>query len=765
MFGRFHDLCDSLIRYLKATIPYTFVNRYFPSLLDSMEQAVTIGDMYLKTFWAKNIWDSEEHSWDFSNQCNAIRRWSILKGSDHQKNTLIFKLIGICLGAGMHFPHLIREILSYRKIGEKRGYFGIILRPDTPKRIGDKNHKDIQIRYEILPEGEVRCSCANDGHYNRLSKGFNDLMPPFRNFAYGYNAQRDNSVYESLDPAQIPRLRSSRFGTFFYEDFPLTPPTDWLFRQYKNASRHNSKKAEYLYNVSISLIAGIFRDLKSFYWDQDNALYFVMSSNALPVSGLPKRNILLIDFLVDLVRQMADSKLTSKDFNLCEGILFIDYFEKLFRSADNLSVLETLSHLFPNMQFIVSCYEQGLLNHIKSLESGTVPSSSVKTDVSQWISTCPSRAKLIRQKKNHFLKTRFKKSSPASEDAVVLIDVDSAIPNLALMKLSRYYKQQGRTVILTRDSSGHLKSRFVFASCIFKQPNTDKKIERLRFLHEDNIRIGGSGVDLSLRLPEEIESLMPDYDLYPGMDYAMGFLTRGCPHKCNHCVVPVKEGALRLAAHIDEILPPGQKKLVLLDDNLLAYPGVNGILREMIDKKLQINFNQSLDIRHLDPEKARLLQMIDSRNFTFTKRMYYFSMKSSDLIPVVDEKIKLLKSLKRSEIMFICMYGYNTTLSDDIKRFSFLQKLAVSPFVQEFKPINNMLLPVVKNYFDTEIDPLLKIYFRQNGRNFELFLKWVSKKYAEEFGEIHMPLVDLIFKYNNKQHKHRYIATILSTRQ
>lgn len=46
---------------------------------------------------------------------------------------------------------------------------------------------------------------------------------------------------------------------------------------------------------------------------------------------------------------------------------------------------------------------------------------------------------------------------------IVLFDVDSRIPNLALMKLSTYYKRQGWEVMLSRkpthiDASRHLAS-------------------------------------------------------------------------------------------------------------------------------------------------------------------------------------------------------------------------------------------------------------------------------------------------------------------
>jgi hypothetical protein len=405
--------------------------------------------------------------------------------------------------------------------------------------------------------------------------------------------------------------------------------------------------------------------------------------------------------------------------------------------------------------------------YIKQMKEVTVPVPySIPVDkITQWVVTRAGRAKFIRQYRNNFTKNRFPESVPASEDTIVLIDVDSKIPNLALMKISRYFKKQGQRVVITRDSAVHNKSKQVFASCVFRNHTTQDKIEKLRKIHGEAIEIGGTGEHVFKKLPEEIETLRPDYGLYPKMDFAMGFLTRGCDHKCPFCLVPGKEGTLKQVATLDNIVPPGFKKLVLLDNNLLAYPGARDILKEIAKRELQVNFNQTLDIRYLTPGNAKLLKELDSRNYSFSKPMYYFSLNSSALIPVTAEKIKLLKGIKRHEIMFICMYGYNTTLSDDIKRFSFLQKLGVSPFVQKFQPVDDSPVPKLENYFDTGIDALLNIYFYLNGRNFEIFLKWVSRKYAAEFGKLHMPLVDLIFKYNHKPYKHRYIETMAGTRK
>ncbi|NIM11297.1 MAG: hypothetical protein GTO45_04840 [Candidatus Aminicenantes bacterium] len=708
--------------------------------------------MYLKTFWIKNIWDKERYWWNFHDKNNNIKRWSILDTLEPSRQHLWFRLLSLCLGGTCQdISALTNEILKHRNQKNRPLCFGAELYPDLDK----KSYGEKIIR--------IHCEVARDQKIRFFSNGFSGFHP-LGNFAYGYNSVRVLSDRVQKDYLTDSRLRHTRFETFFGDNFPSIPVNDWLYYQYRNASRYNSTKAQNIYNISLSLITGLLPGLSFSHWDDTDTIYFCLDKKSYPVSQLPVDYIATIEFLIDFTRQMSDSVENGKDFNRCGGVLFIHQLEKAFPLQDNPGAIQILADVFPNLQFIFTCQQQHMVGCLKKMETMTVPSRVYTDKIKKWVITTVGRSKLINQYRNQFKKSRFPKSSPASEDTVVLIDVDSKIPNLALMKISRYYKKQGRKVVLTRDSAIHRKSKRVFASCVFRNHTTQSKISKLKRLHNENIEFGGSGMDAIKKLPDEIENIMPDYSLYPGVDFAMGFLTRGCSHGCSFCLVPKKEGALKQASTIDNIVPPGFKKMVLLDNNLLAYPGANDILKEMIKKNLQVNFNQTLDIRYLNTGNAELLMNVDSRNYSFSKPMYYFSLNSSALIPVVQEKIKLLKGIKRREITFICMYGYNTTLSDDIRRFSFLQRLGVVPFVQEFQPVDDSPVPEAENYFDTELDALLDIYYRFNGRNFEIFLKWVSRKYVEEFGELYMPLVDLIFKYNFKPYKHKYIETMAGTR-
>ena len=107
---------------------------------------------------------------------------------------------------------------------------------------------------------------------------------------------------------------------------------------------------------------------------------------------------------------------------------------------------------------------------------------------------------------------------------VLLVDVDSKIPNLALMKISAWHKAQGDNVGFAIENPDK-----VYISCVFKK-NAGQAKGIARFYPSAEIDIGGSGIDLKKGLPEEIEMIKPDYDLYPST-YSQDYTTRGCGRK------------------------------------------------------------------------------------------------------------------------------------------------------------------------------------------------------------------------------------------
>jgi len=116
----------------------------------------------------------------------------------------------------------------------------------------------------------------------------------------------------------------------------------------------------------------------------------------------------------------------------------------------------------------------------------------------------------------------------------------------------------------------------------------------------------------------EIDAMYPDYSIYLDCNYALGFMTRGCPNSCSWCIVPEKEGKLHRDRYWRDIFRPECRKIIFLDNNALASNFAIEQLKDIIgyNSKLKrgqfviIDFNQGLDARLIDLSMARLLSQL-----------------------------------------------------------------------------------------------------------------------------------------------------------
>jgi len=182
-------------------------------------------------------------------------------------------------------------------------------------------------------------------------------------------------------------------------------------------------------------------------------------------------------------------------------------------------------------------------------------------------------------------------------------------PNLVLMKLSAYHKAIGDEIFF--NSPLFCEPGITYASCVFTW-----NAKRRNGLSPDTI-FGGSGIELKAELPQEVERMMPDYSLYPNIDFSLGFTSRGCVRRCLWCVVPQKEGGIRPVARIYEFWNRQHRKITLLDNNLLASPNWRQTMEDLIAEGLEADFNQGLDIRLVNEENVEYLKRVKTRKLRF----------------------------------------------------------------------------------------------------------------------------------------------------
>lgn len=193
-----------------------------------------------------------------------------------------------------------------------------------------------------------------------------------------------------------------------------------------------------------------------------------------------------------------------------------------------------------------------------------------------------------------------------------LIDVDGHhFPNLALMRISAWHKAQGDDVEWWYTDFIHYD--IVYMSKIFSDAYSPDVPEPM---NADMVIKGGTGYCISIgpdgkevfdksknkSLPPEMESMFPDYSIYPQFDFAVSMTSRGCPRGCAFCHVAAKEG--RCAVKVADVKDfwNGQKHIEILDPNITACREKRDLFRQYMETGATLNFNQGLDIRLINDE-------------------------------------------------------------------------------------------------------------------------------------------------------------------
>lgn len=257
---------------------------------------------------------------------------------------------------------------------------------------------------------------------------------------------------------------------------------------------------------------------------------------------------------------------------------------------------------------------------------------------------------------------------------VGLIDVDGHhFPNLALMKISAWHKAQGDDVEWCFPMDHY---DVVYQSKVFDDTYSPD-IEW--YPQADKIIKGGTGYGLDDTLPHEIEHIYPDYGIYPELtkDTAYGFLTRGCPRACEFCIVAGKEGRRSVkVADLSEFWR-GQKKIVLLDPNILACREHPDLLQQLIDSKAWVDINQGLDIRMTNERNIELINQIKVKEIHFA-----WDNAEDDLTQYFERYSALAKHKPHGNYGTVyCLTNFGSTMEQNLYRIYTLRDMGYDPYV------------------------------------------------------------------------------------
>ena len=263
---------------------------------------------------------------------------------------------------------------------------------------------------------------------------------------------------------------------------------------------------------------------------------------------------------------------------------------------------------------------------------------------------------------------------------VGLIDVDGHnFPNLALMKISAWHKAQGDRVEWWWGLGGEYD--LVYMSKVFDSTYTPDIPEPL---NAKRIIKGGTGYGLDNRLPDEIEHIYPDYSIYPELtkETAYGFLTRGCPRACDFCIVARKEG--RRSVKVADLAEwrSGQKRIELLDPNLLACPDHMNLLQQLKESGSQVNFNQGLDARFLTPANIEAINAIRLKDIHFA--WDYMRESKAVLKGLQLYRDRASRKVHGAWGTVYVLTNHSTTMDENLYRIYTLRDLGFDPYVMVF---------------------------------------------------------------------------------
>ena len=260
---------------------------------------------------------------------------------------------------------------------------------------------------------------------------------------------------------------------------------------------------------------------------------------------------------------------------------------------------------------------------------------------------------------------------------ILLVNIDSKQPNLALHKVEKFYKDKGHQIDWL-----HLNKAKKWSDGFFSTPALDKKYSKIFVscvftknkdeckVWEGKALIGGSGYSLSVQLPEKIERVKPKINY--------GFTTRGCIRKCKFCVVPEKERLVHPVGDLLDLWDGKSKLITVLDNNILALPKhFKKICHQAQENKIKLDFSQGLDHRLLTADLAKVLKNIRHVE-------YRFSFDHPSYVKTVEKAINILKEqgIKRSQ--WYVLVGFDTTFEEDLFRLDFLRDLGQVVYVMRY---------------------------------------------------------------------------------
>jgi len=244
---------------------------------------------------------------------------------------------------------------------------------------------------------------------------------------------------------------------------------------------------------------------------------------------------------------------------------------------------------------------------------------------------------------------------------------DAPKHNLALMKISAYHKLLGNEVKLNEPITGE---GLTYGSWLYR------RLYFTDYAGGTSMSFSSNGKPLwdypEAKLPPEIQAMKPDYSLYPGNDFSLGYTWSYCPRRCSFCCV-AEQCNPKDHHSIWEFHDPTFEKICLLNNNTFSDPQWKETFEEIWDAGLVVCDENGYDLRLLDDEKVEALKR------TKFEGCVHFAWDLMENESPIRRGLELARQYKLDAVVYV-LIGYNTTREEDLYRCQVINDIGFDPY-------------------------------------------------------------------------------------
>ena len=278
-------------------------------------------------------------------------------------------------------------------------------------------------------------------------------------------------------------------------------------------------------------------------------------------------------------------------------------------------------------------------------------------------------------------------------------------PPLGLMKISSMLKDKYMGCnIFTQIGNGLPKGltspKKIFITSLF---TWDFKylIESIKFykrnFNNSEILVGGISASLLLEDIYSVTNIKPHFGIYKEAEYyspdytlnferklktSITFTSRGCKRKCEFCSVTRLEPEYFVKDDWEKDIKQEFPLITFWDNNFLYSPNFEKDCEKLIKLNKKVDFNQGLDSRLYDEEKAKLLAKINLEPIRFAFDDIRYEKQ-------IINAIRLAKKYSNKEIRVYVLYNFTDTPEEFYYRVNLLNKEGVLSFPMEYRAEND----------------------------------------------------------------------------